>query len=866
MLNEPDSNLKKSRSQGRSRSNSPILIDKRPVKINTEALNSKELSSLRVTPKSNRFKKEQSGSIIELGKMKNMITFNGSIREATSKFSISKATDLRQFIRKAKVYDSQSDDELEEIMQIEKKHSGLSVEIKYFFDIIIYVALLSAVAGQSLEIGFGMYKQKLHILSLLVELVFILDFILGFTWNYIDINDVEIKDIRKSAKRYLVTYFGLDLISALPISTYYNMKYIDTSTEALEWKGKQIKLASLCLKLLKLVKFSFSKDFTISQSFSYIRTSFDISKDNLNILQFVLYFFLLSHFLTCLWIWIACIDYPNWISNLNQNNLSNLDIYISSLYFNFTAIFTIGYGDIMGISLAERSYQMLLMIFGMVLYTLIISNISNLFKANEEENLHRDFMFDFLENSRIKYEIKEDLYLRFKRYLVAKFNPKVNKNLLLKGLPSSIQNELTCIVYEDIIHLFKFFKPIKLYEDGHFFVSQPEFAVRVITSLNPLKAYKNEYLIQEGEVVEEMIFIRQGIISVETSNFKLINLYKGEHFGEVNMLLNTKCSFSLRVKSRKSELFLLSKYDLISISKDFHAILETVHFTSAFNLEVMNTLTLMDHQGNILSSRSKTNIPTAHTQSPTIVGKIEGSKVSLNRCLDYFENEDLRAKNKRVSLSSNGSSSDGSVENNQNDKLNVIEEKEEDCQDNESKTEKSVSCTDEQAQYVKSASLNNLKSNDFMKATTTFLEKAKEAATRQAVVSSDNKSSSNCLKSCSSKNFSKNNTLSSGRLNFLSRAFESSQVDTSKAKQNQRLPKIKESKLRRNTRVATLGIKKNIEMSNNRISNPTKFFKENFTNWIKGRKNNSQDGKILSLESELDSIIDALENYVLLSN
>ena len=64
--------------------------------------------------------------------------------------------------------------------------------------------------------------------------------------------------------------------------------------------------------------------------------------------------------------------------------------------------------------------------------------------------------------------------------------------------------------------------------------------------------------------------------SIEESNFRyisIINILKNESFGCVYMFLSKPSPLSLRVKSKCAELFLLRKYDVFSISKQYSNIL-----------------------------------------------------------------------------------------------------------------------------------------------------------------------------------------------------------------------------------------------------------------------------------------------------
>ena len=112
-----------------------------------------------------------------------------------------------------------------------------------------------------------------------------------------------------------------------------------------------------------------------------------------------------------------------------------------------------------------------------------------------------------LEEIKINYpNLSNVLYERIKRYL--KYNKskyKYNIKYVLDSLPSSIQNNLIIEIYRPIIKNFLFFK---YFENSDFFV-------KIVTSMKPILSMKDDILINEGDVIEDIIFIKKGRLSLE---------------------------------------------------------------------------------------------------------------------------------------------------------------------------------------------------------------------------------------------------------------------------------------------------------------------------------------------------------------
>ena len=112
-----------------------------------------------------------------------------------------------------------------------------------------------------------------------------------------------------------------------------------------------------------------------------------------------------------------------------------------------------------------------------------------------------------LEEIKINYpNLSNVLYERIKRYL--KYNKskyKYNIKYVLDSLPSSIQNNLIIEIYRPIIKNFLFFK---YFENSDFFV-------KIVTSMKPILSIKDDILVHEGDIIEDIIFIKKGLLSLQ---------------------------------------------------------------------------------------------------------------------------------------------------------------------------------------------------------------------------------------------------------------------------------------------------------------------------------------------------------------
>ena len=102
--------------------------------------------------------------------------------------------------------------------------------------------------------------------------------------------------------------------------------------------------------------------------------------------------------------------------------------------------------------------------------------------------------------------LTKDLYDRILRHLkYKKYFEKKDKSIILDSLPVTLKNNLIVEMYKPIIKNFIFFKSFQ----------NTDFIVSVILSFKPILALKNDILVNEGDIVEDIMFVKKGILSVE---------------------------------------------------------------------------------------------------------------------------------------------------------------------------------------------------------------------------------------------------------------------------------------------------------------------------------------------------------------
>ena len=100
---------------------------------------------------------------------------------------------------------------------------------------------------------------------------------------------------------------------------------------------------------------------------------------------------------------------------------------------------------------------------------------------------------------------------------------------MINGIPDTIKNELLLKIYSKVINNFNIFKD----------VNNSNFILQILTSFIPIISKKEETLILEGELIDNIIFVKDGRLTLEISidlhdPYKSIENYLYTHFNGIS--------------------------------------------------------------------------------------------------------------------------------------------------------------------------------------------------------------------------------------------------------------------------------------------------------------------------------------------
>ena len=399
------------------------------------------------------------------------------------------------------------------------KGTGLHPNSKFIliFDFLLIIANLYYFIWIPLKIAQNkdIFEKKANIKEIIyyfIDIIFLADFIISFFRGYYNFEMEIVRNNKKIITNYLKEYFFFDLLEAIPIFSiikifvksnnmiYYYSYNLDGKTKLLTF--------SLFIKPFKIFKIlEKKKNKALEDFYTYLSVNYYLEE----LTKFLIYFFiffLFIHLFICMHIYLSFQNYPNWITNINIINKSFFDIYIASFYFMITTITTVGYGDIVCISFIERIYHIILLVIGTLLYTFLVSKIGNYLREQSYEEIKLSKDLNILENIRITYpSMPFKLYSKIKSHLqsIFKKRKKTGISLLINEVPDAIKNELLFKIYANVINGFSIFKNVK----------NSNFVYQALTSFIPIVSKKEEIIILEGDIIQNIVFVKDGRLSME---------------------------------------------------------------------------------------------------------------------------------------------------------------------------------------------------------------------------------------------------------------------------------------------------------------------------------------------------------------
>jgi hypothetical protein len=376
-------------------------------------------------------------------------------------------------------------------------------------------------------------------------------FFTTYTWHDFYGEEFVVRNQRKIADHYIRGEFGVDFISCMPFDTVVRAMGIGDSTYGVGWVADHVRMLRLAraarlLKLIALFSDSMLRFAEAVPGLSWL-------KDWTSMVITVVCMLAWNHFICCFLAWAGSPlhDVPNcdsggvgyyvkpgscdteegcdadcvpddnlndpvdcdylmpcgWVTRTNQVDIQSknfLNAYVSTYYWAFTIITTIGFGDISGSSTRERFLMVAAMMVGALSFGVIIGRVGAMVQSRSMGQIAYDSRFRELQEYMQYRSTSQRLRTKVVSYLTTKFPNRTifDESQILAGLPDKLRVEIQIENYYNAVAAVPFLPT----NDIHI-------RTAICSRLVPMTYMQGEHIIHEGALGREMYLIEHGTVA-----------------------------------------------------------------------------------------------------------------------------------------------------------------------------------------------------------------------------------------------------------------------------------------------------------------------------------------------------------------
>ena len=421
--------------------------------------------------------------------------------------------------------------------------------------------------------------------ELLIDLYFWFDIAFNFCTGYEaeEEEGVIVYHPKLIRANYIKTWFTIDLLACLPVDLALrategtlecSMEVDGCDAREEDGTGQLFKLFKL-LRLFRLVKLL--RLFKIMRLFERYQDDVFKYMHIISVAKLVVFMLYLGHLFGCFFHYFSESEWRTaeenaqvadgtlepWLKSYfgddHPTGREVWDRYIASIYWAFTTMTTVGYGDISATTRVERVIACFGMIVGGFVFSGVIATMAEVMaNANPSKKAHSEKMDKvsaFVRDNNLPREFLKDVLGFFRKQSMQAYD----QQQILMELPYNLRRKLLMHQYGHIIH------KVPLFDvdgdgslDDHVFVTELCMRMKRVSFMNEQMIY------QMGEIGRHMFVISSGKVEVLDNARKdvMCVLEVGAYFGEGCVLGDVRRRENLRALGGNVQLCMLLREDV----------------------------------------------------------------------------------------------------------------------------------------------------------------------------------------------------------------------------------------------------------------------------------------------------------------
>ncbi|KAL4000627.1 leucine-rich repeats and death domain-containing protein [Sarotherodon galilaeus] len=366
--------------------------------------------------------------------------------------------------------------------------------------------------------------SPLNVVDLIVDIMFIIDILINFRTTYVNSNDEVVSHPVRIAVHYFKGWFLIDMVAAIPFDLLIYRNGEETTTLiGLLKTARLLRLVRVARKLDRYSEYGAAVLFLLMCTFA-----------------------LIAHWLACIWYAIGSVERNGsigWLHTLGDQlgkhfnvdiqmicNLSTpgsgpsiKDKYVTALYFTFSSLTSVGFGNVSPNTNSEKIFSICVMLIGSLMYASIFGNVSaiiqRLYSGTARYHTQMLRVREFIRFHQIPNPLRQRLEEYFQH--AWSYTNGIDMNAVLKGFPECLQADICLHLNRTLLQNCKAFK-------GSTKGCLRALAMKFKTTHAP----PGDTLVHAGDVLTALYFISRGSIEILRGDVVVAILGKNDIFGE----------------------------------------------------------------------------------------------------------------------------------------------------------------------------------------------------------------------------------------------------------------------------------------------------------------------------------------------
>ncbi|XP_032121891.1 potassium voltage-gated channel subfamily H member 6 isoform X2 [Sapajus apella] len=362
--------------------------------------------------------------------------------------------------------------------------------------------------------------SPLTVVDLIVDIMFVVDIVINFRTTYVNNNDEVVSHPRRIAVHYFKGWFLIDMVAAIPFDLLIFRTGSDETTTliGLLKTARLLRLVRVARKLDRYSEYGAAVLFLLMCTFA-----------------------LIAHWLACIWYAIGNVERPylehkiGWLDSLGvqlgkrynssdpASGPSVQDKYVTALYFTFSSLTSVGFGNVSPNTNSEKVFSICVMLIGSLMYASIFGNVSaiiqRLYSGTARYHTQMLRVKEFIRFHQIPNPLRQRLEEYFQH--AWSYTNGIDMNAVLKGFPECLQADIC-------LHLHR-----ALLQHCPAFSGASKGCLRALAvKFKTTHAPPGDTLVHLGDVLSTLYFISRGSIEILRDDVVVAILGKNDIFGE----------------------------------------------------------------------------------------------------------------------------------------------------------------------------------------------------------------------------------------------------------------------------------------------------------------------------------------------